>query len=70
MRVNTSFIATISFSMFATQPIIADDGSKTLTPVPFTKVHLTDEFWATRIETNRRTPIPPSCTTSQSRFAT
>ncbi len=58
MRVNARFIATIWFPMFAMQPTIADDGSKTLTPVPFTKVHLTDEFWATRIETNRRTTIP------------
>ena len=58
MWVNARFIATILFHMFATQPTIADDGSKTLTPVPFTKVHLTDEFWATRIETNRRTTVP------------
>ncbi len=58
MRVNARFIATISFAMFATQPIIADDGRNTLTPVPFTNVHLTDEFWAPRIETNRRTTIP------------
>jgi DUF1680 family protein len=27
-------------------------------PVPFTAVHLTDEFWAPRIETNRRVSIP------------
>ncbi|MCH8315429.1 MAG: glycoside hydrolase family 127 protein [Planctomycetes bacterium] len=58
MRVNARIIATISFAMFATQPIIADDGRNTLTPVPFTNVHLTDEFWAPRIETNRRTTIP------------
>ncbi len=58
MRVNNRLIATISFSMFATQPTIADDGSKPLTPVPFTTVHLTDDFWAARIETNRRTTIP------------
>ncbi|HEX4121751.1 MAG TPA: glycoside hydrolase family 127 protein [Verrucomicrobiae bacterium] len=29
-----------------------------LQPVPFTAVHLTDEFWAPRIETNRVTTIP------------
>ena len=28
------------------------------TPVPFTRVQLTDEFWAPRIETNRATTIP------------
>jgi DUF1680 family protein len=27
-------------------------------PVPFTRVQLTDEFWAPRIETNRATTIP------------
>jgi DUF1680 family protein len=27
-------------------------------PVPFTRVHLTDVFWAPRIETNRRVTIP------------
>ena len=27
-------------------------------PVPFTAVHLTDDFWAPRIETNRLTTIP------------
>src|SRR5579863_6251653 len=27
-------------------------------PVPFTAVHLTDEFWAPRLETNRVTTIP------------
>ena len=27
-------------------------------PVPFTAVHLTDVFWAPRIETNRKVTIP------------
>src|SRR5688572_7379933 len=27
-------------------------------PVPFTRVQLTDDFWAPRIETNRTTTIP------------
>ena len=27
-------------------------------PVPFTKVHLDDVFWAPRIETNRKVTIP------------
>jgi hypothetical protein len=27
-------------------------------PVPFTAVHLTDDFWAPRLETNRLTTIP------------
>lgn len=29
-----------------------------LTPVPFTSVHVEDDFWAGRIETNRRVTIP------------
>jgi len=29
-----------------------------LNPVPFTAVHLTDQFWAPKIETNRKTSIP------------
>jgi DUF1680 family protein len=29
-----------------------------ITPVPFTQVHLTDSFWAPRIETNRTVSIP------------
>ena len=27
-------------------------------PVPFTRVHLDDVFWAPRIETNRKVTIP------------
>lgn len=30
----------------------------TITPVPFTAVKITDDFWAPRIETNRRVTIP------------
>ncbi|MDR1937422.1 MAG: hypothetical protein LBQ73_02845, partial [Tannerellaceae bacterium] len=29
-----------------------------ITPVPFTEVHLTDDFWSPRIETNRTVSIP------------
>src|SRR5438094_10661981 len=29
-----------------------------VTPVPFTAVHLSDVFWAPRIETNRQVTIP------------
>lgn len=29
-----------------------------LNPVPFTSVHLNDQFWAPKIETNRKTSIP------------
>lgn len=32
--------------------------SNPLTPIPFTSVHLDDEFWAPRIETNRTVSIP------------
>jgi hypothetical protein len=34
------------------------DKLKTIKPVPFTAVHLDDEFWAPRIETNRKVTIP------------
>ena len=34
------------------------DKLETIKPVPFTSVHLDDEFWAPRIETNRKTTIP------------
>ena len=27
-------------------------------PVPFTAVHVTDQFWAPKIETNRKVTIP------------
>ncbi len=27
-------------------------------PVPFTQVHVTDQYWAPRIETNRKVSIP------------
>ena len=39
----------------AAEPI---DVLETIKPVPFTAVHLTDEFWAPRIETNRSVTIP------------
>lgn len=29
-----------------------------ITPVPFNKVHLTDQFWTERVETNKRVTIP------------
>jgi len=34
------------------------DKLETIKPVPFTAVHLDDEFWAPRIETNRSATIP------------
>jgi hypothetical protein len=34
------------------------DKLETIKPVPFTAVHLDDEFWAPRIETNRSVTIP------------
>lgn len=33
-------------------------GDYPIRPVPFTKVHLHDQFWAPKIETNRRVTIP------------
>jgi len=34
------------------------DKLETIKPIPFTAVHLDDEFWASRIETNRTATIP------------
>ncbi|MCK4872731.1 MAG: glycoside hydrolase family 127 protein [Phycisphaerales bacterium] len=41
----------------ASQPGSRSTGSR-LTPVSFTDVHVTGQFWADRIETNRRVTIP------------
>src|SRR3984957_7051116 len=38
--------------------IVAEKHDYPFKPVPFTAVHLTDEFWAPRLETNRVTTIP------------
>jgi hypothetical protein len=40
-------------------------------PIPFTAVHLDDEFWAPRIETNRKVTIPAAfqqCDAEQDRI--
>lgn len=41
----------------ACQPKVAEQTGP-LTPVPFTSVHLHDQFWAPKIETNRTVSIP------------
>jgi len=46
-----SLIAAISFFQAST-------GEYPIKPVPFTSVHLTDRFWAPKIETNRTVTIP------------
>lgn len=45
------FITTIALATVSTP-------SATLSPVPFTQVHLNDVFWAPKIETNRAVTIP------------
>ncbi|MBD3413538.1 MAG: glycoside hydrolase family 127 protein [Candidatus Aminicenantes bacterium] len=35
-----------------------ETGDYLIQPVPFTQVHLKDEFWSSRMETNRRVTIP------------
>jgi hypothetical protein len=42
----------------AARPQEPKDKLETIKPVPFTAVHLDDEFWAPRIETNRSVTIP------------
>src|SRR3954465_5262267 len=47
-------IATLAF---AALPLLAQRDYP-VKPVPFTAVHVTDAFWAPRIETNRKVTIP------------
>jgi uncharacterized protein len=49
--------APINFSLFA-QGAPAPKPDYPIKPVPFTAVHLNDEFWAPRIEINRTSSIP------------
>jgi hypothetical protein len=45
--------------LFLTTTIaLAQNASYPVTPVPFTAVHFHDDFWAPRIEVNRKTTIP------------
>ena len=39
-------------------PVMAQAQDYPVRPVPFTAVHVTDQFWAPKIETNRRVTIP------------
>ena len=60
----TLFLVTLSAQgPFDTPSARAQGGQKAthdypVQPVPFTAVHLTDVFWAPRIETNRTVTIP------------
>ena len=45
-------------SMLAGQPSFGQARDYNVTPVPFNKVQITDDFWAGRIETNKRVTIP------------
>jgi uncharacterized protein len=52
--------AALGLALLAASPTPAPPGSGSypLRPVPFTRVRLTDAFWAPRIETNRAVTIP------------
>ena len=64
MRVKKITILILGICLaIALQVCIAADESNVpkdypIGPVPFTDVELTDEFWAPRIETNRKVSIP------------
>ncbi len=51
----TTALLTCSAATAAEEP---EDKLQIIKPVPFTAVHLDDEFWAPRIETNRSATIP------------
>jgi DUF1680 family protein len=51
-------VAAISLSLWACSGALPARDDYPITPVPFTAVKVTDEFWAPRIETNRTVTIP------------
>ena len=51
-------LVTLSISPAASNAQAPKDKLETIKPVPFTAVHLDDEFWAPRIETNRSVTVP------------
>jgi len=51
-------LATVLISSVASKAQEPKDKLETIKPVPFTAVHLDDEFWTPRIETNRSATIP------------
>jgi DUF1680 family protein len=52
-------VCTVALVLFVVRTRAQKDGHDyPVQPVPFTDVHLTDVFWAPRIETNRKVTIP------------
>jgi uncharacterized protein len=51
-------LAFLSFVFIISSCQNPETGEYLIQPVPFTKVHLNDDFWSSRIETNRRVTIP------------
>ncbi|HKD04410.1 MAG TPA: hypothetical protein VKB79_00795 [Bryobacteraceae bacterium] len=51
---------TISCAVFSAAMLFAQSAPRDypVRPVPFTAVHVDDQFWAPRIETNRKVTIP------------
>ena len=57
MNITASYAAAF-ISMCAMPTHVVAENPTSLTPVAFTNVRLTDEFWAKRIETNRQQTLP------------
>ena len=55
MDANVALIATLLLVSLAIVP--ACQAADTITAVPFTDVKITDNFWAPRIETNRKATV-------------
>jgi len=53
----TTLLAVSTAALISTAPA-APQHDYPVQPVPFTAVHLSDVFWAPRIETNRQVTIP------------
>ena len=53
-KLSTLLLACLSFAAYAQQR------DYPIQPVPFTSVKLSDQFWTSRIETNRTVTIPAS----------
>ena len=58
-RTNDLFMNTFSRKILVVMAIMTTTAMQAqVTEVPFNKVHLSDEFWTPRIETNRTVSIP------------
>ena len=58
MRLAAVLLCLVALSACQRQEPVAEAEDYPFQPVPFTDVHLTDAFWAPRIETNRTVTIP------------